>query len=183
MINKLSVGFVALLILCSAQGVFAQEQIEWQKYETEHFVIRYHELANSTLSMIAEEAENAYNKVTSDLQYQPDNKTVILIGPDKKDYEKGWEGSYGVGSKRIDLQSPAQRKWRVFSDYEPYIQNSMIHEFTHHIISEGYIMRFPEWLGEGIATYEANDEIEDIYGHRKFKKAATKITFIHWMIC
>ena len=166
--------FAVLFISASLQGVFAQEQVDWKEYETKHFIIKYHDLDEGTLSMIAEEAENAYDKVTLDLRYHPDNKTVVRIGPDEKDHDKGWEGSYGVGSKLIDLQSPAQRRWNFFSNYSYYIQDSVIHEFTHHILSEGYKIGFPDWLNEGIATYEANDKIEEFYGDRKFKNAVSK---------
>ena len=174
MICKLSIFFAALLILCSAQGIFAQEQVDWQEYETEHFVIRYHELDENTLSIIVEEAENAYDKVTSDLQYQPDNKTIIRIGSNKDHEWDKWGGSYLIGSNLIDLQSSEQMEWIFFATYGSYVNRTLVHEFTHHIISEGYMMRFPEWLGEGIATYEAEEKPNTFYGYRKFKNAAAK---------
>ena len=153
--KKICIILAALLILASIQVVLAQEPADWQEFETEHFIIRYDELDNSTLSMIAEEAEDAYNKVTSDLQCHPENKTVIRIGSEEKNQEDKWEGSYGVDSRLIDLQSPTQRSWYFFRDYESYIQEVLIHEFTHHILSDGYKLGLPDWLNEGIATYEA----------------------------
>ena len=172
-IKSILIIFTVLFIVISSQGVFAQEQVDWNEYETKHFIIKYHDLDESTLSMIAEEAENAYDKVTSDLRYQPDNKTIIRIGPEEtRDYE--WQGSYSIGWNRIDLQSTTQRRWYFFRDYESYIEEAIVHEFTHHILSEGYKMRFPEWLNEGIATYEAKKKIEDFAGYRQFRNAAAK---------
>ena len=172
--NKLSIVFVVILIITSAHGIFAKDINEWHELETDHFIIMHHNLDESTLSMIAEEAENTYDKVTSDLKYHPDNKTVIRIGPEEKDQEDGWEGSYGVDSKTIDLQCPTQRMWYFFQDYESYIQEALIHEFTHHILSDGYKLGLPDWLNEGIATYEAKKKIEDFAGYRKFRTVASK---------
>ena len=90
--------FIVLLILISSPGIFAQDQVDQQEYETEHFIIKYHDLDDSTLSMVATEAENVYDKVTSDLRYHPDNKTIIRIGTAKEDHE--WaEGNafYSIG--------------------------------------------------------------------------------------
>ena len=33
--------FAILIITASSQGVFTQEQVDWEEYETEHFIIRY----------------------------------------------------------------------------------------------------------------------------------------------
>ena len=171
--NKLSIFVSVLIILISGQGILAIDTIKWQEFETEHFTIMHHDLDKDTLSMIAEEAENAYDKVTSDLQHHPDNKTVVRIGPEEtRDYE--WQGSYSIGWNIIDLQSPTQRRWYFFRDYESYIQEVFIHEFTHHILSDGYKIGFPDWLNEGIATYEAKKNIEGFAGYKKFRKAAAK---------
>ena len=168
MISKLSIIFVTLLILCSAQGVFAQEEVEWQEYETEHFIIKYHDLDDSTLSMVAIEAENAYDKVTSDLRYRPDNKTVIRIGIAKEDHDwtKG-NAFYLRDLNTIDLLSPSQKRWM---NYESYIRKSIPHEFTHHIINVGYKFTFPDWLNEGTASFEAGESPN----YKKFKRALAK---------
>lgn len=172
--KKIGIVFATLLILTSIQVVLAQEPADWQEFETEHFIIRYDKLDNSTLSMIAEEAENAYYKVTSDLQYQPENKTVIQICSDENNLEWKWTGSYSPGLNLIELQSPPRKKWNSLEDYEFYIKITVPHEFTHHIITEGYKMRFPEWLGEGLATYEAEEKPEDQHEFKKFQNAAAK---------
>jgi hypothetical protein len=170
--KKIGIFFAALLILASIQVVLAQEPAEWQEFETEHFIIRYIELDNSTLYMIAEEAENAYDKVTSDLQCHPENKTVVRIGTDEQDHESAeWFGSYSIGSNLIDLLSPTQKRW---TNYESYIRKSMHHEYTHHVIFSEYNMVFPDWLNEGVATYEAGEKPEDQHEYKEFQNAAAK---------
>lgn len=146
-----------------------------QEFETEHFIIRYDELDNSTLSMIAEEAENAYYKVTSDLQYHPENKTVIIVGleDDGLDWSKH-DGFYSTYFKKIALPSPEQTKWQIGHNYDSSMSMSIKHEFTHHIITEGYKMRFPDWLNEGVATYEAGEKPDDQHEYKKFQNAAAK---------
>ena len=167
--NKTILIIIAVLfITASSQGVFAQEQVDWQEYDTEHFIIRYLELDKSTLSLIAKEAENAYDKVTSDLRYQPDNKTIIRIGTNEVDHE--WseaDAFYTRDLNIIDLLSPSQKRWM---NYESYIRRSIPHEFTHHIINVGYKFTFPGWLNEGTATYEAGGSPDN----RKFKRAVAK---------
>ena len=168
MINKLSICFVALLILCSAQGVFAQDQVYQQEYVTEHFIIKYIELDGSTLSMVATEAENAYDKVTSDLQYHPDNKTIIRIGTNEVNHEWSEADAFYIRDLNIiDLLSPSQMRWM---NYEPYIRRSIPHEFTHHVINVGYKFTFPDWLNEGTASFEAGKPPN----YKKFKRALAK---------
>ena len=55
-IKSILIIFTVLFIVISSQGVFAQEQVDWKEYETEHFIIKYYDLDESKLSMIAEEA-------------------------------------------------------------------------------------------------------------------------------
>ena len=165
---KTCVVFAILLLLSCINGVFAQEEVEWQEYETEHFIIKYHDLDDSTLSMVATEAENAYDKVTSDLQYHPDNKTIIRIGTNEVDHE--WseaDAFYSIGLNVIDLLSPSQMRWM---NYESYIRRSIPHEFTHHIINVGYKFTFPDWLNEGTASFEAGESPS----HKKFNRALAK---------
>ena len=166
--NKLSIFVTVLIILISVQGIFALDTTDWKEFETEHFTIMYHDLDESTLSMIAEEAENAYDKVTSDLRYQPDNKTIIRIGTNEVDHE--WseaDAFYTRDLNIIDLLSPSQKRWM---NYESYIRRSIPHEFTHHIINVGYKFTFPGWLNEGTATYEAGGSPDN----RTFKRAVAK---------
>ena len=165
---KTCVVFVILLLLSCINGVFAQEEVEWQEYETEHFIIKYHDLDDSTLSMVAIEAENAYDKVTSDLRYRPDNKTVIRIGTNEVNHE--WseaEAFYIRDLNLIDLLSPSQMRWM---NYESYIQRSIPHEFTHHVINVGYKFTFPDWLNEGTASFEAGESPD----YKKIKRAIAK---------
>ena len=166
--------FAILFITASSQGVFAQEKVDWKEYETEHFIIRYIELDESTLSMVATEAENAYDKVTSDLRYQPDNKTIIQIGLNNKNLDWDWSGSYSIVENVIVLPSPMENKMNLLGKYRSTIKKVTPHEFTHHILSEGYQMRFPEWLGEGIATYEAEQKPERSSAYKKFKISISK---------
>ena len=171
----ISIVFTILLVTVNSYGVFAQNSIEWQELETKHFIIMHYGLDESTLSMIAEEAENAYDKVTSDFRYHPDNKTVIQIGHiDDNPKEDKWLGSYSIGFKIINLLSSTQKEVKRWDNYESYIEEAIIHEFTHHILSEGYRLGFPDWLNEGIATYEAGKKPEHLSGYIHFRKAATK---------
>lgn len=167
-----SIIFIVLLILISSQGVFAQEQVDQQEFETEHFIIRYIELDESTLSMVATEAESTYDKVTSDLRYHPDNKTLIRIGTNEVDHE--WseaDAFYSIGLNVIDLLSPSQMRWM---SYESYIRRSIPHEFTHHVINVGYKFTYPDWLNEGTASFEAGAPL----GYKKLNRALAKNEFI-----
>ena len=168
-----SITSIILFVLGSAPVAIAQEQSDWQELENEHFIIRYYELDNNTLSMITREAENAYDKVTSDLQYFPNNKTIIQVFPDESNPNWKWSGYYSPGLNLIELRPPPETKYTSVN-YEYYFKVSVTHEYTHHIISEGYQMRFPEWLGEGVATYESGDELKNFPAYNKFKKIAAK---------
>lgn len=144
---------------------FVGQEISWSTAEfntvqTEHFTIKYLPVDESYVQAIGEVAEDAYNVVGDEFDYQPEGRTTIVIYPDSGSLAKsfGWEkdqkamGVYWAGSIRI--LSP--QKWiddenwiDVFSSEGP-----IYHEFAHLLVDDMTHGNYSRWFTEGVAQYE-----------------------------
>ncbi|UCH09464.1 MAG: hypothetical protein JSU61_09530, partial [Fidelibacterota bacterium] len=68
-----------------ASTTWAQEQwynhpeLEWQSFETEHFVIHFHQGTERSAREAATVAERVYGPVTRIYNYEPPQKTYLII--------------------------------------------------------------------------------------------------------
>lgn len=128
-------------------------------YETEHFRIKYTQSDADTIGMIAEAAEAAYTPVTRELGYAPQDKTLILVQPDRNELRQafGWSGNesamgvYWGGV--IQLLSP--HAWlNTGATVQEFIHSGpMVHEYTHLVFDHLTNGNYPRWFTEGLAQY------------------------------
>lgn len=128
-------------------------------YETEHFRIKYTKADADTVGMIAEAAEAAYTPVTSELGYDLQGKTLILVQPNRNELRQafGWSGNesamgvYWGGV--IQLLSPHAWLNNGESVQEFIHSGPMVHEYTHLVFDHLTNGNYPRWFTEGLAQY------------------------------
>ena len=129
------------LTLLLAFPAFAQNEphhpeLKWKTLETEHFIFHFHPGTEWSVQMAMQVAESVYPHVTGLYDWEPKEKTQIII-QDTDDYANG--GAYYFDNKimiwasplEFDLRGNHQWMWNVFT-----------HEFSH-IISLGASMKYP----------------------------------------
>ena len=77
--------FISILF---SQSWFNHSELNWHTFETDHFIIHYHDETERSAREAANIAENIYFKVTSYYEFEPYSKTHIII-KDVNDYANG----------------------------------------------------------------------------------------------
>ena len=125
--------FLIFLIITIPLQVGGADAPDWQYDETEHFVIRHHGLNEETVHDVAEAAEKAYDKVSGDLDYYIQNKTIIQICSSEEEFigERA-SASYIFFMNTIYIKSPELRYLEHHEDYEQWLgelEENMMHCF------------------------------------------------------
>lgn len=133
------------------------------KKETQHFIIYYTEFDRTCIDKVSDVLENNYNRITSNLKEQLENRLIIEIYPDLNklhialgfpdapDWIRG-----GLGAGKIVIASPLNPPPGSKFDN---VLNTAVHEFVHIIVNR-INQHTPRWLNEGIACFEAKDNNE-----------------------
>ncbi|MEA3500772.1 MAG: hypothetical protein U9R41_07140 [Candidatus Marinimicrobia bacterium] len=129
---------ILLIIILSSISLFGQNhpELEWFTFESEHFVYHYHKGTERTAQMALTIAEKVYPKVTDLYDWEPADKTHIII-QDTDDYTNG--GAYYFDNKILLWASPLEFDLRGNHNW---IRDVFTHEFSH-IISLGASMKYP----------------------------------------
>lgn len=140
---------------------FNYPELYWRVIETPHFLIHYHQQEENFVQQVARIAEEIYPGVTSDLGYQPLQRTPIVV----ENYNDMSGGYASILMTKIVVQAPWDPT-RASGDLS-WIRQVIAHEFTHIVtfaaIEESIffpLRRFtanlilPMWFIEGLAQYE-----------------------------
>lgn len=162
-------GFLAVVgcILVFAWLAFGQPldanhpELAWMTFETEHFVVHYHEGAERTAMTIARIAEEIHPKITSLYRYEPDTKFHFIV-KDTDDYANG--AAYYYNNKMLI--------WSTALDYElrgtkNWLRMVITHEYTH-IIQLGAARKLPRNLPAvylQVLGYEEEKRPDVLYGY------------------
>jgi len=128
-------GLLIVALLQAANGQNHPE-LNWQSFESDHFIFHYHNGTERTVKQALIIAEEVYPHVTALYDYEPATKTHVII-QDTDDYANG--GAYYFDNKILLWASPLQFDLRGNHNW---IRNVFTHEFAH-IISLGKAMKFP----------------------------------------
>ncbi|EAX48389.1 conserved hypothetical protein [Thermosinus carboxydivorans Nor1] len=128
-------------------------------YETPHFIIKYTAADADAVAMLATAAEAAYGPVTQALKYEPAEKTLLLVYPDRRQLNQafGWSGDQSAMGVYwggvIQILSP--RVWlKAGESTEEFIHKGpMVHEFTHLVFDHMTSGNYTRWFTEGLAQY------------------------------
>lgn len=119
------------ILLASSSLLWAQSfnhpELEWKTIEGEHFIVHYHQGTEWTANEALHVADDVYEGITSVYQYEPEEKTQLIIR-DTDDYANG--GAYYFDNK-IEI-------WAMPLDYNLrgshyWLRDVITHEFTHII--------------------------------------------------
>ncbi|MDP8207460.1 MAG: hypothetical protein P9L92_12405 [Candidatus Electryonea clarkiae] len=155
-------GFVLAISNVSAQPLDANHpELLWNTFETDHFVVHYHDGAERTANVIAKIAEEIHPKITGLYGYEPDTKFHFIV-KDTDDYANG--AAYYYNNKMLI--------WCTALDYDlrgttNWLRNVITHEYTH-IIQLGAARKAPrpmpafyfQWI-----DYEFEKRPDVLYGY------------------
>jgi len=127
---------ILLPVLARSQGWYNHPELNWQTFETEHFILHYHQGTERSAREAAIVAEKVYDPITSIYQFEPDSKTHLII-QDTDDYSNGaayyYDNKIVIWALPLDFDLRGSHRW---------MQNVITHEFTH-IVQIGSAMKFP----------------------------------------
>ena len=106
---------------------FNHPELEWETIEGKHFIVHYHQGTEWTANEALHVADDIYEGITSVYQYEPEEKTQLIIR-DTDDYANG--GAYYFDNK-IEI-------WAMPLDYNLrgshyWLRDVITHEFAHII--------------------------------------------------
>lgn len=147
--------------LTKASVLYRMDNLSVQ--ESKHFIIKYQPQDASSVQMILDAAEAAYEPVTTSLGFTPAGKATIVVIASKEDMQQdfGWSGGQSaVGvywSGLIEVLSP--KAWLYGEDAaaqkRQFVKNGPVtHEFTHLVVDAAARGNYPRWFTEGIAQYQ-----------------------------
>lgn len=145
------------------------KDFEWMYIQTRHFDIYYYENAYPTAKFTADVLEEAYDEISSELNYKLQQRIPMFVYNSHNDFQQtNITGSYlpeGVGG----FTEAFKKRMVVPFDgsYESY-RHTLHHELTHAIvydmlygkdlsslISRNRLFQPPLWLAEGYAEYSS----------------------------
>lgn len=140
---------------------FNHPELSWYSFETEHFVVHFHNGTERTARRVAQIAESLYDPLTSLYGYVPDTKIHWII----RDHDDESNGATFYYENKIEIWCSALDF--VFRGTHEWLYNVVAHEFSH-MISLGSARKFPrqipgvylQWIG-----YEKEKRKDVIHGY------------------
>ncbi|MHC4715928.1 MAG: tetratricopeptide repeat protein [Planctomycetota bacterium] len=128
---------------------------------TPHFVIKVDGRHDEVLlDWIAEVAEQIHKEVSADFGHTPEQKTLVEMFPDHKQFARrisgrGWLPTVGACTGRV-IAMPAPDPLRGgFGQFNWYAV--LRHEYTHTVTLSATRNRIPHWFTEACAVWEQPD--------------------------
>ena len=124
MIFILSVIF-AFHATLTGQAKYNHPELNWYTFETENFMIHYHEETEISAREAATVAEIVFPKITSFYEFTPASKTDIIL-KDTDDYSNGaahyYDNKIVIWATPLNFELRGSHRW---------LQNVITHEFAH----------------------------------------------------
>ncbi len=158
-----------LLLFTSFTALAIDPQLDWKTLETDNFYIHYPDGYKSYSIRVANIARNAHHKLQPLIEWQPLEKTHLIIS-DHADFANGYATPNHFNRSVIFLTPPDTATG--IEDYDDWLTTLILHEYTHilHLDKSHGLAAFmrkvfgrhflmfpnsmqPGWLIEGLATY------------------------------
>jgi|GEM_PF-1757907 len=142
-------------------------ELQWQEFETDHFVLVYHQGLDSIVRLAAPIAEEVYHVVTTNLETALPEKTRIYFSDNDEERNAFTFGDEYIfiwmrgilDDNLFSLRSSGTSKW---------LRSVITHEFTHITIAHATRTwtdalfpaideKVPRWFNEGMARYMEPD--------------------------
>ena len=136
-------------------------ELNWETFETEHFVFYFHKGTERSANEAAEIAEKIYKPITDLYQFHPNSKTSIIV-KDTDDIANGaayyFDNKIEISALPLNFELRGSHRW---------LNNVITHEFAH-IVSIGasmkYSRRFPFTFIQSI-SYEDEKRKDVLTGY------------------
>jgi hypothetical protein len=152
--------FIILPVIISAPYC---EAAVYQKQETPHFIIHYHQTDAKLSRSIAAASEKLREKIVADVGYAPMEKTHITLAPTLEDFQKAQPGLKQIPLWAAAVAYPEHnliiiRSPRAVKGGRIDYSSVFVHEYTHIVLGRALQHRdVPRFLSEGIAMYESSE--------------------------
>ncbi|MBN2281291.1 MAG: PD40 domain-containing protein [Candidatus Marinimicrobia bacterium] len=118
--------FIILQISLFAQfGTYNHAELDWTTFETEHFVVHYHNGTEWTAREAVKVAETVYPLITKFYDFEPSDKTELII-KDTDDIANGaayyFDNKIDIWASPLDFELRGAHRW---------LRNVITHEFAH----------------------------------------------------
>ena len=152
---------VFILSRIFGQVQYNHPELNWHTFETDHFKVHFHDETEMTAREAATAAEIIYPKVTALYEYQPPQKThLVLIDTD--DISNGaayyYDNKIVIWASPLDFELRGSHRW---------LQNVITHEYVHIISLHKAMkagMRYPAAYFQ-IMGYEEEKRKDVLYGY------------------
>jgi hypothetical protein len=152
-------GLLFLFSLARVHALtFEDSGVAYETLETMHFKVRYEPGDRAAAEDVATALEACYDRITHDLGFKPEGKTLVELYTTPRLYEQYEKpASWAIGGKIYPEENmmvfPSPSAWGKANihRYED-LWHVMPHEYTHLLLRRHSL---PMWLDEGIAVYEA----------------------------
>jgi len=152
-----------MVLLCGVNGQvrYNHPELEWQTIETAHFELHYHQGAEWTARTSARIAETVYQPITEFFEYQPDEKTDLIIW-DTDDISNGaayyYDNKIDIWATPLDFLLRGNHNW---------LWDVIAHEFSH-IVTLQKAMKYPRNFPAAyfqVIDYEDEKRDDVVYGY------------------
>tara|TARA_S200000501_G_scaffold98676_1_gene92013 strand:- start:13287 stop:16247 length:2961 start_codon:yes stop_codon:yes gene_type:complete len=156
-----SIVFLLSISILISQNIYNHNELNWFTFETDHFLVHYHEETENSAREAAFVAEKVYHPITELYEFKPKNKTHLVLR-DAEDYSNG--AAYYYDNKIVIWSTPLEFELR---GSHRWLQNVITHEFAH-IISLQKAMKsgtrvpgaYLQWI-----NYEKEKRPDVLYGY------------------
>ena len=152
--------------------------LHWRTLYTEHFAIHFHDGEDALARRVGAIAETVHDRLTRKYRWTPQQRTEVVLS-DRFDYSNGAATPFTRNTTYLLVTPPAGNS--VISDHDGWLELLITHEYTHILHLDkvgGFPARLrkilgrnpllfpnllqPQWLIEGLATYEETDRTRAI---------------------
>lgn len=173
MIRRLLIVLACCFVFVSKDAPAVDPGLDWKTIESEHLYVHYAEGDKQIAERAAAIAEVAHQSLSSELNWQPVEKTHIVIS-DETDQPNGYASPIYFNHTVLFLAPPSSIN--TLEDFDDWLATLIIHEYTHIIhldksagspeyvrnIFGRFFLLFPNlfqpvWVTEGLATYKETD--------------------------
>jgi beta-lactamase regulating signal transducer with metallopeptidase domain len=158
----------ALSRRAQVEPIASPDTFGWQVRATNHFDIYYYPALTPNLEQVAESAERAYQRISSELQHNVPFRVPLILFKTRNDFvqqsiirDVGGAGAIARGEVR-SFSEPGRNRVVILVEEEPdrlyrLITHELSHIFAFDIIprSATNVRRVAAWIDEGFAEYMA----------------------------
>ena len=101
-------------IIHAQDKIYNHPELDWKSFDTEHFIIHFHQGTYRTANVIGKVAEDIYKPVTNLYNYKPKDKVHFIV-KDTDDYSNGgayfFDNKIEIWAENLDYIMRGTRDW------------------------------------------------------------------------